>query len=149
MGFLRLQATPLGTAEKIVRSSFAAETGGDILEPWPTTADRADSGFDCAVDMCRYSAHGRTVTLVTAETALPVKCGGVDAIVSQVPAGFRCRSLIPVIDRIDSWRRGAIALWLGREGITLESVNERRGDRPWVPHPRSRRDRLAAGGEER
>ena len=77
---------------------------------------------------------------------LPLKCGGIDAIVSQVPAGFRCRSLIPVVDRIDSWRRGAVALWLDPDGITVESVNETRGDRPWVPHPRSKREqsRIAA-----
>ena len=45
----------------------------------------------------------------------------------------------PVIDRIDVWRRGAVALWLGETGITVESTNETRGDRPWVPHPRPKR----------
>ncbi len=84
------------------------------------------------------------VAIVTGASALPVKCGGVDAIVSQVPAGFRCRSLMPVIDRINSWRRGAVALWLDRDGITVESVNESRGDRPWVPHPRPLRRPAAA-----
>jgi hypothetical protein len=61
-----------------------------------------------------------------------------------VPAGFRCRSIMPVIDRIDSWRRGAVALWLDADGITVESTNETRGDRPWVPHPLSRSEREAA-----
>jgi hypothetical protein len=59
-----------------------------------------------------------------------------DAIVSQVPAGFACRKQIPVVDRIDNWRRGAVALWLDQDGIAVESANESRGDRPWVPHPR-------------
>ena len=81
------------------------------------------------------------MAIVTAEAALPAKCGGLDAIVSQVPAGFRCRSMMPVVDRIDSWRRGAVALWLDKNGITVESANENRGDRPWVPHPRSARER--------
>jgi hypothetical protein len=49
--------------------------------------------------------------------------------------------MMPVIDRIDSWRRGAVALWLDPSGVTVESVNESRGDRPWVPHPRSARER--------
>ena len=57
--------------------------------------------------------------------------------------------MIPVVDRIDTWRRGAVALWLDRDGITVESANESRGDRPWVPHPRSRRERLEAAGNER
>jgi hypothetical protein len=48
---------------------------------------------------------------------------------------------MPVVDRIDSWRRGSVALWLDKNGITVESANESRGDRPWVPHPRPARER--------
>jgi hypothetical protein len=83
--------------------------------------------------LCVYTARGRRVAIATGEAALPIGCAGFDAIVSQVPAGFRCRSMMPVIDRIDSWRRGAVALWLDSGGITVESANESRGDRPWVP----------------
>jgi len=54
---------------------------------------------------------------------------------------------MPVIDRIDSWRRGAVALWLDRDGVTVESANESRGDRPWVPHPRPARRRDPAAAE--
>lgn len=127
--------------EKIVRSFFAAETGA-ALRNWPA---EGGNELDCAGELCRYAAHDRTVAIVTGAAALPVKCAGLDAIVSQVPAGFRCRSLMPVIDRIDSWRRGAVAIWLARDGVLIESVNESRGDRPWVPHPRSARERLRAG----
>jgi competence protein ComEC len=123
--------------EKIVRSFFASETGAALGE-WPAAGSGAGSGLDCARDLCRYTARGRQVAIVTGTAALPVKCGGIDAIVAQVPAGFRCRSIVPVIDRIDSWRRGAVALWLDQDGVAIESANESRGDRPWVPHPRSR-----------
>jgi competence protein ComEC len=78
---------------------------------------------------------------VTSEAGLPVACGTVDAIVAQVPAGFACRSLIPTVDRIDNWRNGAFALWLDTDRITVESANASRGDRPWVPHPVSARER--------
>jgi competence protein ComEC len=133
--------------EKIVRSFFVSETGAD-LRAWPAPDSGAAGGLDCAGELCRYSASGRTVAIVTGASPLPVKCSGVDAIVSQVPAGFRCRSILPVIDRIDVWRRGAVALWLDRDRITIESTNESRGDRPWVPHPRSARERRAAGSQE-
>ena len=63
---------------------------------------------------------------------------------AQVPAGFGCKSQIPVMDRIDSWREGSIALWIDRSGISVESANRTRGDRPWVPHPVSRREREKA-----
>src|SRR5205823_12903126 len=79
--------------------------------------------------------------IVTAEAGLPVLCYTVDAIVAQVPAGFACRNQIPVVDRIDTWRHGAVALWLDADGVTVASANESRGDRPWVPHPISKRER--------
>ncbi len=132
--------------EKIVRSFFASETGA-ALQAWPGAGRAAESDLDCAGELCRYAARSRTVAIVTGAAALPVKCGGLDAIVAQAPAGFRCRSMMPVIDRIDSWRRGAVALWLDRDGITVESANESRGDRPWVPHPRPARRRDPAAAE--
>jgi competence protein ComEC len=121
--------------EKIVRSLFVSETGA-ALAPWPAAGSGTESGLDCAGDLCRYGARSRHVAIVTGLSALPLKCGGIDAIVSRVPAGFRCRSFVPVIDRIDSWRRGAVALWLDPDGVAVESANESRGERPWVPHPR-------------
>jgi competence protein ComEC len=131
---------PTGKGEKIMRSFFASETGA-VLEAWPDAGSAAENGLDCASELCRYTARGRTVAIVTGEAGLPFRCGGLDAMVSQVPAGFRCRSMMPVLDRIDSWRRGAVALWLDTNGVTVESVNEDRGDRPWVPHPRPSRPR--------
>jgi competence protein ComEC len=126
--------------EKIVRSFFTSETG-EALAPWPAANSGVEGGLVCAGELCRYTARGRQVAIVTGTAALPIKCGGVDAIVSQVPAGFLCRSIVPVVDRIDSWRRGAVALWLDEDRITIESANESRGDRPWVPHPRPARER--------
>jgi competence protein ComEC len=129
--------------------SFLAEETGEALVDWPEPGIGAENGLDCAKASCLYTAHGRTVAIITGEAALPLNCGGVDAIVSQVPAGFRCRSMMPVVDRIDSWRRGAVALWLDAEGITVESVNENRGDRPWVPHPRPAHERSLPGAIEK
>ncbi len=134
--------------EKIVRSFFAAETGA-ALQAWPAAPRAAENDLDCAGELCVYTARGRRVAIATGEAALPIRCAGLDAIVSQVPAGFRCRSMMPVVDRIDSWRRGAVALWLDSGGITVESANESRGDRPWVPHPRPKREQAHAGSEER
>jgi competence protein ComEC len=118
-----------------IAGSFLAEDTGEALSPWPSPAV-ATAGLDCAGELCRYSARGRRVAIVTGSAALPLDCGAFDAIVAQVPAGFRCRATIPVIDRIDSWRLGAVALWLDPRGVAVDSANPGRGDRPWVPHPR-------------
>jgi competence protein ComEC len=133
----------VGKGEKMARSFLAEETG-EPLADWPEAGIGSAGGLDCAQASCLYMARGRRVAIITSATALPLNCSGVDAIVSQVPAGFRCRSMMPVIDRIDSWRRGAVALWLEAGGITVESTNEERGDRPWVPQPRSKRQQPSA-----
>jgi competence protein ComEC len=128
--------------ERIAKSLFAEETGGELL-PWPA-AGAGDDTLTCSEGGCRYAARGKTVAIATDERGLPTQCDAVDAIVSQVPAGFTCRKQIPVVDRIDNWRRGAVALWLNPGGITVLGANDSRGDRPWVPHPVSAKEKAAA-----
>jgi competence protein ComEC len=130
--------------EKIVRSLFVSETGA-VLEDWPAGSAVAARGLDCAGDLCRFAARGRTIAILTGKAGLSsLKCGDIDAVVAQVPAGFRCRAFMPVIDRIDSFRRGAVALWLDQDGVAVESANESRGERPWVPQPRRKETGEAA-----
>ncbi len=133
-----------GSDERIAKSLFAEETGAQLL-PWPAAGSPGDA-LNCTDTGCRYTARGKTVAIVTDEKGLPSGCDAVDAIVSQVPAGFTCRKQIPVVDRIDNWRRGAVALWLDPGGITVSGANDSRGDRPWVPHPLSAKERAAASG---
>jgi competence protein ComEC len=126
------------TAEPLDRSFLAGETAATLVK-WPAAG--VAGSLDCRESgRCFYAANGRRVALVTSAAGLPVMCGTVDAILAQVPAGFRCRYRIPVADRIDNWRYGAVALWLNREGVTAQSANQSRGDRPWVPHPISARE---------
>ena len=133
--------------EKMPRSFLAAETG-ESAQGLAASRGQVRERARLLRRAVPYSARGRRVAIVTGASALPVRCSGIDAIVSQVPAGFRCRSMMPVIDRIDVWRRGAVALWLDEGGITVESTNETRGDRPWVPHPRPKRQRPRAAAED-
>src|SRR4051812_29855790 len=128
-------------AEKLTRSFLMRETAAELL-PWPAVGEGEGGSLHCpSKGRCFYTAGGRRVALVTSEPGLPIACNTVDAIVAQVPAGFACRSLIPTVDRIDNWRQGAVALWLDSGGIIIESANASRGDRPWVPHPVSARER--------
>jgi len=131
-----------GNDERVQKSLFAEETGAELL-PWPAPGAAADN-LNCAADACRYTARGKTVAIVTGDKGLPSSCDAADAIVSQVPAGFACRKLIPVVDRIDNWRRGAVALWLDPGGITAVGANDSRGERPWVPHPMSKSERASS-----
>lgn len=123
------------SAPEFDRSFFASQTGAAIVN-WP-------GDLTCDNGRCTLAVDGKPIAIVTARSGLPQDCAAVAAIVSQVPAGFACRGAIPVADRIDNWRWGAIALWLHPGGVTLESANRSRGDRPWVPHPISKRERAA------
>ena len=122
-----------GNDERIVKSLFAEETESELLA-WPAPGNSAEP-LTCAESSCLYAARGKRVAIVTDDRGLPPGCDAVDAIVSQVPAGLTCRDAIPVVDRIDTWRRGAVALWLDAGGIAVSGANDSRGDRPWVPHP--------------
>ena len=122
-----------GNEERIVKSLFAEETGSALL-PWPEPDAPADA-LACTAGGCRYIARGKTVAIATDDRGLPAECDAADAIVSQVPAGFACRKRIPVVDRIDNWRRGAVALWLDPGGIRVLGANDSRGNRPWAPRP--------------
>src|SRR6185312_14054950 len=120
------------------------------LLPWPAAAGASGDIISCGDASCTYSARGRRVAIVSEEKGLPAGCDAFDAIVSQVPAGFACRRRIPVVDRIDTWRRGAVALWLDADRIAIVGANDSRGDRPWVPHPltKAERARQAAAQHE-
>lgn len=134
-----------GYGEKFARAVFAEETA-QSLSNWPRHPVPARDGLSCAGALCRYRARGRRVLILTGRAILPDNCGGVDAIVARVPAGLRCRGIVPVVDRIDSWRRGAVALWLDPGGVAIESADESRGARPWVPRPHARRSRGKSPG---
>jgi len=118
-----------------VRSFFASETGA-ALQDWPATGSGAQGGLDCVGKLCRYTARGHQVAIVTAAAALPTKCGGIDAIVAQVPAGFRCRSIVR--SSIASTRaRAAAGCPVARPDGNYHRERKREPRRPpLVPHPR-------------
>ncbi|MHA1598432.1 MAG: ComEC/Rec2 family competence protein [Alphaproteobacteria bacterium] len=87
---------------------------------------------------CLYQSKGQRVALVFKQAALAEDCRRADIIVSVIPVRGDCRGPLAVIDRFDLWRGGAHALWLQTDGVRVESVNARRGHRPWVLRPKRR-----------
>ncbi|MCG8510166.1 MAG: ComEC family competence protein [Rhodospirillales bacterium] len=100
---------------------------------WPEEGESAGGRLACDGLGCIYRTDGPTVALVRGEGALLEDCHAADAVIAAVPVRRPCPSAGLVIDRFDLWRHGAHALWIERAGIRVESVNERRGSRPWVP----------------
>jgi competence protein ComEC len=75
------------------------------------------------------------VALVRDSRALADDCRVADVVMSAVPVRRPCLSAQVVVDRIDLWRGGAHALYLGANGARVESVIASSGDRPWAPRP--------------
>lgn len=104
---------------------------GDARRPMTAVAGVGD-GVRCDGDGCL--AHADDGTLVAYDLrvdALAEDCRRADIVVSAVPAWRFCGhpSHALVIDRIDIAQTGGVAVWLPSRRI--ETVAERRGDRPW------------------
>ena len=98
---------------------------------WPQTGISADGSLTCDRDGCIYKAGGRGVALERNGVALAEDCIHADLVVTPVPNRGECRTR-PVIDRYDTWRNGSYSVWLDADRITIESVRDWRGQRPWV-----------------
>ena len=116
----------------------AAEAGA----LWPATGTSADGSLTCDALGCVYRAHGHEVALIRDGAALAEDCASAELVVSPVAAHRACRRPL-VIDRIDTWKKGAHAVWLEAGGIRIETVGDWRGTRPWAPpvqHEATRRE---------
>ena len=106
---------------------------------WPGPGEADDAGrFSCDRMGCVVRAHGRPVALARDRAALIEDCARADLVVSTVPAKRLCGGTTAVIDPADFRAKGAHAVWIGAEGITVKAVNDGRGDRPWVLRPPGR-----------
>ena len=104
-----------------------------------TPIDEHPAGASCDRAGCLYRAGAQLVALVSDASALAADCRIATVLISAVPVRGRCASASIVIDRFDLWRAGAHALWLSDSGVTVESVRDYRGVRPWAHAPEARR----------
>ena len=125
------------------RGVWLRRVGQDADAPlWPRQGFSADGRLVCDHLGCILRTKGHVVALVSRRQGLDEDCWIADVVVSTVPVRRPCPAAKTVIDRFDLWRQGGHALWLLENGgVRVESVNERRGRRPWVvrPAPRQRR----------
>ena len=141
-GDLRLSSQRVArfTAEQWLRRTAQRESGA-----WPIADHHDDRALSCDILGCVYRANGHVVALVRDPRALQDDCAVVTLIVSTVPVRASCPSAEIVIDRFDLWRRGGHAIWVRGDGsVTVESVESRRGARPWTS---KRAKRSAAGAK--
>jgi competence protein ComEC len=110
---------------------------GDSRLPQNAIAGTSD-GVRCdALGCIAHASSGLTIAAPLRPDALADDCSFADVVISAVPTRHACAGPKLVIDRFDVARGGATAIWLAGK-ITVVTVRDARGDRPWSPSPRRR-----------
>lgn len=106
-------------------------------EESPSQAARRP-GWACEGNRCRAVVKGRHVLYVSRSEDQPLDCAGAHILIADFPLRGACRGVPVRIDRFDLWRRGAHAVFLGEEGVRIETARQAQGRRPWVVKPEAR-----------
>jgi competence protein ComEC len=111
------------------RQAYAAET-----VTWPKLGEAATRRLSCDPLGCLYTQDRLRAAILQDPRAADDDCGLADVVVSLEPLRRQpCDGPAVVIDRFDLWRQGAHAVWLDVGGITVRTVAQQQGARPWSP----------------
>lgn len=126
------------------RETWLRRAGQDAAELWPKQGVSLDGRMVCDFYGCIFRKDATTVALVRRREALFEDCWTADVVISAVPVRQACDGPALVIGLDDLQRSGAHALHIEAGRVRVESVDDRRGDRPWVVRPPEHRRRAAA-----
>ena len=94
---------------------------------------------------CTAVVKGRTVSYLWDSRGISEDCTHADIVIAAVPIRQSCSA--QNIDRFDTWRNGAYAVYLTDKGVVMVNVVQRQGVRPWSTVRRTAGPRLAKGGK--
>ncbi|MBK8175788.1 MAG: ComEC/Rec2 family competence protein [Rhodospirillales bacterium] len=123
------------SAARSARESWIRRVGDEAASGyWRDDGGKArDGAIRCDELGCVYRRGGHVVAFARRGEALIDDCTQADVIISLAVVRRRCASATTVVDRAALLRNGTHVLWLDAGTVRLESVNGRRGNRPWVP----------------
>lgn len=99
----------------------------------PVKDAAAGGGITCDRDACVASLpNGLKVAHVIAPRALWDVCRSADIVITRFSFSTACRAARKVIDRRTLWRHGAHAIYVTEKGISVRTVSQGLGDRPWT-----------------
>ena len=141
---------------RFVGESWLRRAGQEEAGPWPiddgaASDDAEGSGGSergpvlppsCDLEGCVYSKGATRVAVLRGLGALDEECPTADLVVALFPIRKRdaCTGPSVLVDRFDLWRRGTHAFWIDGGAITVRTVAQDRGDRPWSRSRRLGRD---------
>lgn len=127
--------------EKFTAGQWLARDGLARGAAWPEGRASSDGHMRCDAAGCIWRGGGWMIALPFHERAVVEDCTRADVVISLEPVFGRCPAARIVVDRFDIWREGGHALWFdARAGPVVRSVNEGRGERPWIRPPVPRKN---------
>lgn len=111
----------------------------------PRDLSSAQAGFRCDASGCSAIAAGMLVALVRHPSALADDCQRAGLVVMTMPRTAACQTNALVIDLYDLRDRGTHAINIDAGSISVTTVADTRGNRPWTASSSGRNaQRLAA-----
>jgi competence protein ComEC len=105
----------------------------EIGSAFPKDGATPDGSLVCDRMRCVYHSRGRSVALLRTAPDPAASCGS-DLIVA-VAERPSCDKRVQIIDAATLRRYGTHVVWLDADAITVETVADWRGVRPWIPPP--------------
>lgn len=121
---------------RIAIETWVRRDGADAKgTTWPASGPGAGGRLSCDPLGCLYRSDGRAAALIRDPLAAPEDCTRTDVVVAPSIRLRRCPAPL-VIDAARLAREGAHAIHLRSDGVRVETVRDRQGERPWTgPHP--------------
>lgn len=108
--------------------------GGSGNKP-ESEGPKASANIVCDVQGCRFSKLDKWISITFNESGLIEDCNKSDILVALVPIRIPCRVVEKRIDWFDLWRYGTHTVHIRPNTLEIATVNQTRGDRPWVVRP--------------
>ncbi len=119
-------------AERFAREQWLRHLAGVEAERWPETGVALDGGLRCDPSGCLFEHEGGLVAFPRRFEAAAEDCLVADLVIYPYRAPGACAAETLLIDGAALRQTGALAITLGEE-ITIRSVREEVGERPWTP----------------
>ncbi|MBO6836590.1 MAG: hypothetical protein JJ881_10495, partial [Alphaproteobacteria bacterium] len=123
--------------ERFAQNVWSEKTAFPVLGDWKDLAKTPDAPIRCDPLGCALAlrlTNGETVTLsfVSDPRALREDCALSTLVRAPVVAHPSLCVGVQVVNPADLKRNGTYAVYAGRDELRLETVEERRGERPWT-----------------